>query len=63
MLTQVGINYESKVNGMSYILRTPTGSFIVIDGGLGRTGRGREDTGLLKEQQAGDGKPRSRPGY
>lgn len=57
LLTQVGINYESKVNGMSYILRTPTGSFIVIDGGWGGQGEAEKILGLLKEQQAGDGKP------
>ena len=57
LLTQVGINYGSVSNGMSYILRTPTGSFIVIDGGWGGQGEAEKILGLLKEQQTGGGKP------
>ena len=57
LLTQVGINYESKPNGMSYIIRTPTGSFIVIDGGWDGQGEAEKILNLLKEQNTRGGKP------
>ncbi|MGI6167156.1 MAG: ComEC/Rec2 family competence protein [Eubacteriales bacterium] len=57
LLTQVGINYKVKENGMSYIIRTPAGSFIVIDGGWGDQGEAEKILNLLKEQNTGGGKP------
>ena len=41
LLTQVGLNFTNRYNGMSYVLRTEQNSFIVIDGGF--AGEGEED--------------------
>ena len=41
LLTQVGLNFKNRYNGMSYVLRTEQDSFIVIDGGF--AGEGEED--------------------
>lgn len=57
-LTQVGINYVARPNGMSYIMRTEEGSFIVIDGGWAGGGEGAKILNILKEQNPHAGKPR-----
>lgn len=41
LLTQIGLNFTNRYNGMSYVLRTEQNSFIVIDGGF--AGEGEED--------------------
>lgn len=44
--------------GMSYVIRTPRGSFIVIDGGWSGYGNGKNILNILKEQNTLDGLPR-----
>ena len=56
LFTQVGLNYDKVINGMSYILRTQENSFIVIDGGM--DGQGEETTIYnLMAEQSGMEKP------
>jgi glyoxylase-like metal-dependent hydrolase (beta-lactamase superfamily II) len=57
LLTQVGINYTEVINGMSYIIRTPKGSFIVIDGGWADQGEAKQIFDLISEQNQNGGKP------
>ena len=53
-LTQVGLNYERVINGMSYIVRTETGSFVLIDGGCGGQGEAQKLRNLLYAMNGGD---------
>lgn len=57
-ITHVGLNYTSVENGMSYILRTQQGSFIVIDGGWEGQGEAKKILALLNEQNTNGGLPR-----
>lgn len=56
LITMVGLADQDK-NGMSFIIRTTTGSFIVIDGGWSGVGEGKNILSILKEQNTGDGLP------
>ena len=53
-LTQVGLNYERVINGMSYVLRTGAGSFLLIDGGYGGQGEAQKLRDLLYEMNGGE---------
>lgn len=57
-IIHVGINFKDVVNGMSFIIRTPEGSFIVIDGGWEGQGEARKILDLLKEHNTVGGQPR-----
>ncbi len=56
MITMVGLADQEK-NGMSFIIRTTTGSFILIDGGWSGVGEGKNILSILKEQNTSDGLP------
>lgn len=56
LLTMLEIS-EDKVNGMCYMIRTTTGSFIIIDGGWMGVGDGKKIMKILREQNTRDGLP------
>ena len=53
LLTQVGLNYTTVLNGMSYILRTTENTFIIIDGGYDGQGEEQHIYDVLCEQSGG----------
>jgi len=57
LITMVNSGVNGEDVGMSYIIRTPKGSFIVIDGGWKGIGEGKKIRNLLIEQNTGDGVP------
>ena len=57
LITMVNTGNNGEDTGMSYIIRTPQGSFIVIDGGWAGIGEGKKIRNLLREQNTGDGLP------
>lgn len=57
LITMVNTGNNGEDTGMSYIIRTPQGSFIVIDGGWVGIGEGKKIRNLLREQNTGDGLP------
>lgn len=57
LITMVNTGNNGADTGMSYIIRTPQGSFIVIDGGWSGIGEGKKIRNLLREQNTGDGLP------
>ena len=57
LITMVNTGNNGEDTGMSYIIRTPKGSFIVIDGGWVGIGEGKKIRNLLREQNTGDGLP------
>ena len=57
LITMVNTGNNGEDTGMSYIIRTPQGSFIVIDGGWSGIGEGKKIRNLLREQNTGDGLP------
>ncbi len=57
LITMVNTGNDGKDTGMSYIIRTTKGSFIVIDGGWVGIGEGKKIRNLLSEQNTGDGLP------
>lgn len=52
LLTQVGLNFKNRYNGMSYVLRTEQDSFIVIDGGFSGEGEEENIYQVLQSQTA-----------
>lgn len=57
LFTMVATNFTSKINGMSYIIRTPAGSFIIIDGGWSGEGEAKKILDILNAQKLDDGIP------
>lgn len=57
LFTMVATNFTSKINGMSYIIRTPAGSFIIIDGGWSGEGEAKKILDILNSQKLDDGIP------
>lgn len=57
LITMVNSGVDGKDVGMSYIIRTPKGSFIIIDGGWIGIGEGKKICNILNEQNIGDGAP------
>ncbi len=57
LITMVNTGNNGADTGMSYIIRTPQGSFIVIDGGWAGVGEGKKILKLLEEQNTNDGLP------
>ncbi len=57
LFTMVANNFSSKINGMSYIIRTPKGSFIIIDGGWSGEGEAKKILDILNAQKVGEGLP------
>lgn len=57
LITMVNTGNNGEDTGMSYIIRTATGSFIVIDGGCTGVGEGKKIRNLLREQNVGEGLP------
>lgn len=53
IFTQVGLNYSKVINGMSYILRAPDGSFVIIDGGMAGQGEERHIYDTMVSQSGG----------
>lgn len=57
LFTMVSTDFVTKTNGMSYIIRTPKGSFIIIDGGWTGVGEAKKILDILKSQNTRDGVP------
>lgn len=57
LITMVDSGNNGEDVGMSYVIRTTKGSFIVIDGGWTGIGEGKKLRNLLREQNTGDGLP------
>ncbi len=57
LITMVNTGNNGEDTGMSYVIRTPKGSFIVIDGGWVGIGEGKKIRNLLREQNTGEGLP------
>ncbi len=57
LITMVDSGNNGQDVGMSYIIRTPKGSFIVIDGGWTGIGEGKKIRNLLREQNTNGGLP------
>lgn len=57
LFTMVATNFTTKINGMSYIIRTSKGSFIIVDGGWTGEGEAKKIIDILNEQKTNDGVP------
>ena len=57
LITMVNTGNNGEDTGMSYIIRTPQGSFIIIDGGWAGVGEGKKIMKLLEEQNTNEGLP------
>ncbi len=57
LITMVNSGNNGEDVGMSYVIRTPKGSFIVIDGGWTGIGEGKKIRNLLREQNTNEGLP------
>lgn len=57
LFTMVQTNFATQVNGMSYIIRTPKGSFIIVDGGWAGEGEAKKIISILNEQNTREGLP------
>ncbi len=57
LVTMVNTGINGEDTGMSYIIRTPTGSFIVIDGGWTGVGEAKKIRNILKEQNTNGSLP------
>ncbi len=57
LVTMVNSGNNGEDTGMSYVIRTTEGSFIIIDGGWTGIGEGKKLMNLLKEQNTGDSLP------
>ena len=57
LITMVNTGNNGEDTGMSYIIRTPEGSFIVIDGGWTGVGEGKKIRNLLRDLNPNEGLP------
>lgn len=57
LITMVDTGINGEDTGMSYVIRTPEGSFIIIDGGWTGVGEGKKLRNLLREQNTNEGLP------
>lgn len=57
LITMVDSGNNGKDVGMSYVIRTPKGSFIIIDGGWTGVGEGKKLRNLLREQNTNGSTP------
>lgn len=57
LITMVDTGNNGEDTGMSYVIRTTHGSFIIIDGGWAGVGEGKKLMNILKEQNTGESLP------
>lgn len=57
LITMVDTGINGQDTGMSYVIRTPEGSFIIIDGGWTGIGEGKKLRNLLREQNTNGSLP------